>query len=324
MDALGWPRVRYPYAIWDVLAGAGYETAVVGAWERTPVPSDHRLFSATSHRYLEIWPADRHLPLAPGRHIWIDPSLRDRMDACELPPAEIPESEWRAILGDEIDMKTFLEAPYDGETTPIAQRLARTRSVFASDRLRMRMAEVLAEELPQPYFLFLYVRGIDVVQHCFLHHYRGEVPEAERGYDEIITRYHRQVDAWLGEVRSWMNEDDILLVLSDHGFNIHEHQEHQYKTGFHDYAPDGIFMANVRRETTAPPGAHVFDVTPTILSLLRLPVLASMQGRVVPAVAPRTISVTDWRTLTPAIYQRGDPENTDPELIELLKSLGYL
>lgn len=322
---LGWRVIRYPFALWDILASAGYETAVIGSWEHLPVPDAHHAFTATSLHYQPSWDAARHLALGSRRHAWIDPSLTDAMRDVERPPDTIPEAEWRHLFGEGAPIRAALDARYTGDTTPVEQRLARTRAVYASDRLRVGMAEVLMEELPQPYFLFVYIRGIDVVQHCYLHHYRGAVPPEEAALGDIITNYHRIADEWVGRLRSHLDARDVLFVLSDHGVNVDEYQPHEYKTGFHDFAPDGILISSTRRDSVDTTGvAHVFDITPTILSLLGLPVLASMEGRVVPAITERTVTVTDWRTLTPAVYQGGDPRKADPELLELLKSLGYL
>jgi predicted AlkP superfamily phosphohydrolase/phosphomutase len=52
-----------------------------------------------------------------------------------------------------------------------------------------------------------------------LHHFYWE--EMEQGHERYAPAFHdfyRRVDTVLGEVRSWLDDDTVLLVVSDHGF----------------------------------------------------------------------------------------------------------
>jgi predicted AlkP superfamily phosphohydrolase/phosphomutase len=52
-----------------------------------------------------------------------------------------------------------------------------------------------------------------------LHHFFWE--EMEQGhatYGPAFREFYKRVDSVLGEVRSWLDEDTTLIVLSDHGF----------------------------------------------------------------------------------------------------------
>ena len=188
------------------------------------------------------------------------------------------------------------------------------------------MAHLALDQPARKRFMFTYFRGADVAQHVYLHQTREGAPSAaEVDLANVVEAYHRVVDRWVGEIRDRLPEDAVVIVVSDHGFNTEQIQEHPYKTGFHDFAPDGVFLSSQRRDDVPrEPSAHIFDIAPTILALVGLPVHAGMEGRVVESVTPRTFSVEDWWSLRPAVYERGNPELTNPELEKFLKSLGYI
>jgi hypothetical protein len=244
-----------------------------------------------------------------------------------LAPAHIPDEEWRALVGDDLDLDRLREACYVGEDVPaVEQRMVRLRAVYASDRLRVGMARTALETSGPRRFLYAYIRGVDVAQHAYWHLHQGRPDPDETDLEDVVVRYYEMADRWIGEIRAAMSDDGVLIVVSDHGINPEEVQEHAYKTGFHDHAPDGVLVSS-RRIDGVDPGpldAHILDVAPTILSLVGMPVHAGMEGRVIEAITPRTFSVESWWSLRPALYERGNPELSNPELERFLKSLGYI
>jgi hypothetical protein len=107
-------------------------------------------------------------------------------------------------------------------------------------------------------------------------------PEFEPG--PTITPALRFLDTVLGEVMRRIPADATLLVVSDHGFDFRGYE--------HDNAPPGVFIA---RSPAIDPGllegASVYDVAPTILHVLGLPVADDMVGA--PLAIARTGSPLD-------------------------------
>lgn len=57
-----------------------------------------------------------------------------------------------------------------------------------------------------------------------------KVPEADRKkYGQVIPNVYREMDALVGDIYNMMGEDDILMILSDHGFGMIEEPKAQLK-----------------------------------------------------------------------------------------------
>ena len=71
--------------------------------------------------------------------------------------------------------------------------------------------------------LFCYFEDSDIIQHMFWRYRDSQHPLYEENapaqYKNMIEDYYQKMDALLGEVMQKMQRDDILIVLSDHGFN---------------------------------------------------------------------------------------------------------
>lgn len=116
-------------------------------------------------------------------------------------------------------------------------------------------ATVFAIEREQPDLLFSWVGAIDHVQHVFwggidskFYQYK---PENHDEYLELIRSVYRWVDRGVGEIRSVLSPDCILVALSDHGFHsISKYPfltHHLHKAGLVEYLVDpqtGDVMVN--------------------------------------------------------------------------------
>lgn len=71
-------------------------------------------------------------------------------------------------------------------------------------------------------FFMVVFRSLDAVQHCFwkymdplhLHHYQAEA----KRYGSVILEAYQKIDKTLGTIRAALDEDTVLIVMSDHGF----------------------------------------------------------------------------------------------------------
>lgn len=84
-----------------------------------------------------------------------------------------------------------------------------------------RITNYLIRAYPWDFFMVV-LRSLDAVQHCFwkymdpLHPQHNPV-EAER-YGSVILEAYQQIDRTLGSIWETLDENTILVVMSDHGF----------------------------------------------------------------------------------------------------------
>lgn len=78
--------------------------------------------------------------------------------------------------------------------------------------------------------LFCYFGFLDTIQHMFWRYTDPEHPlyekDAPQEYREVIENWYRKMDDILGTVLEKINKEDILIVLSDHGFNTFRRSVH--------------------------------------------------------------------------------------------------
>ena len=71
--------------------------------------------------------------------------------------------------------------------------------------------------------LFCYFESPDIAQHMFWRYIDKDHPlyeeDAPQEYKQLIPSWYKKMDSILGEVMEKIDEEDVLIVLSDHGFN---------------------------------------------------------------------------------------------------------
>jgi len=71
-------------------------------------------------------------------------------------------------------------------------------------------------------FFMVVFRSLDAVQHCFwkymdpLHSHHN--PAEAKRYGSVILKAYQKIDEALGTIRAALDEDTVLIVMSDHGF----------------------------------------------------------------------------------------------------------
>ena len=122
--------------------------------------------------------------------------------------------------------------------------------------------------------------------------------------------------------------DDLVMVVSDHGFEAGTAL--MYLTGRHetDAAIEGIFFAagpGVGPAGGDSRGAEVKDITPTLLAWFGLPVSDEMEGRPLPFFeTSRDVRHVASYADTPVEKVTSEPSGAEDDIIERLRSLGYL
>ena len=196
----------------------------------------------------------------------------------------------------------------------------------------------LLGERPQPRFLNVYTHEPDTGQHLFWkwfqpRYFFGVTEEGLREHADHIPKLYRDFDGFLAKLRARVGPETVVIVASDHGHAptiLHRDFYTQHRHG-----PPGILLlaGGPVKPGAAIEGADIYDLYPTILYLLGLPVPEDATGRVLlDALDPAFVrahpvqTVPTWQTLGPA---RGLPggrreSGMNEEELEKLKALGYI
>ncbi len=232
---------------------------------------------------------------------------------------------------------------------------------YCSQRSYEKMAlRLVAQRQPDLTGLFLVAN--DPVSHCFWHFYEpdafaaGVDPEKAARLGQLVPNFYRHNDAFLGELLGQLSPETVVFVVSDHGFeasrrlpalraapNLFEGPEARRaamngviavgQSGKHHI--EGILIAAggpIRRGVRVK--ATHYDIAPTVLALLGLPVPRDMPGRVLDEILdPAFLAahpvgripsyeslIGRQRLLAAGEAASGDDEDKQ----EMLRSLGYI
>lgn len=317
-------------ALWNLASRAGLRSSVVGWWGTYPAEAIDGVI--ISERALKLRESDLRLRF--GKHLASSSfdQLAHPTSALELLPRNPSLGAQAAATPHEVQLRAAEE-----------DRI--TAEAFRSIGL---------ERGPFDLSLVL-LRGIDPVSHVFWRYrtpgdnaYAGiaEDPKAAAvgaSPERVIDKHYQRVDRLIDSLVT-PSESHVVLVVSDHGF------EARFEgaplgipiTGHHrsDAAVDGIFLAAggpIRRGARLEPEAvSIYDLAPTVLHLLGLPVPESMPGQV-----PESLFEPGWLAAHPVLHgpppagpphdvarTDGTVEGTSPEvnerLREELRALGYI
>lgn len=315
-------------ALWTIASRGGLRSVVVGWWATYPAESINGV--VVSDRTLKT-------RLKSVRRVTGENSLEDtQWDRLVHPPDAMQTLD--ALLTTPVPGGADLE-DFDVQATMRVEDAIIARSVV---RLR---------DSHGPFDLeLLLLRGVDPVSHHYWQYHEPDAPvyaEAERPTAEEQSRigdpvvdHYRYVDGLVGELLRGSGGERVVLVVSDHGFEAgHQGFRKGRKTllGKHssDAAALGIFIGagGPFRRGVALAQASIFDIAPTVLQLLGLPISEELPGQVLTeALDP------DWLSQHPARhiarYEGSPVDLTDPDvdssspgdeaLREELRALGYI
>jgi hypothetical protein len=197
------------------------------------------------------------------------------------------------------------------------------------------LMKMLAEH-PQPRFVNLYSHQPDSNQHWYWKwyqpdHFFGAAAKLAENRDRIPGVY-RDFDAFLARLLVQVGPDTVVIVASDHGHSP-TIVDRLYSQHFH--GPPGILLMQggpVKRGK-ALDGASIYDIYPTVLYLLGLPVPKDAEGKILlEALDPAFVQAHPVRTvptyrglgLSPGLPRGSRDESMNEREIEKLRSLGYI
>lgn len=91
------------------------------------------------------------------------------------------------------------------------------RALIHMARARQRAARHLMNEYPWDLFV-LQFQETDFLQHPLWHHLDPEHPHFSPRQHDVVADFFRRLDELIGQILDELAEDDLVLVLSDHGF----------------------------------------------------------------------------------------------------------
>jgi Flp pilus assembly protein TadD len=186
-----------------------------------------------------------------------------------------------------------------------------------------------------------YYPGIDHFSHAFMNLHppqmEGIPDEKFRLYSDVVNGAYRLHDLMLGRLIALAGPETTIVLLSDHGF----HSDHLRPRRIPaepvgpavQHRDHGILVmaaAGLKQDERVY-GAGLLDVTPTVLTLLGLPVGADMPGRVLADAfvdPPNIQTIPSWEEL-PGADGRHPPGFVAPSydqslVMEQFAALGYL
>ncbi|MBI3270161.1 MAG: alkaline phosphatase family protein [Planctomycetes bacterium] len=265
--------------LWELVEAGGGKANVVNCW--TSYPAAEPRGCIVSDAFFREWIWVR-FPLR-ATHALVEPeSLRAEVEALTVPPAKYPV-EGLAEYGDFsaadwVELRLSLQ-----EAAPTPLRLAHLKWDTAVEENIHRVGLELFKSRPAD--LNLIVSGLeDEVNHYFAPHRwpeRFDELDADevRRWGRILNGHHRRLDRRLRPCFEAADERTVLLVVSDHGFQMLRHNPLLPEA----HGPTGVLVAagGPVRKGALGVQASIYDVTPTVLYLLGFPVPRGLSGRVV-------------------------------------------
>jgi predicted AlkP superfamily pyrophosphatase or phosphodiesterase len=307
-------------ALWNIASDAGLSVAVVNWWNTYPVEKIHGAIISDHLLWTDI----------EGRRT-LTGAARPELGAVAWP------LEWNArlvdLLADETPLTDVADPFLATERFPAWVRPERLSRRYRNDAAVVRVA-LAVERALEPDVMLVFLPGIDRVSHVLWAavadpaDYARPMPmdsDQRAAAAAALQRYYAYTDALIGRVLERYGERDLVMVVSDHGFEAGGGLG--FLTGKHASrrAVDGLIFA--RGPGVAVPERNrrlsVNDVTPTALAWLGLPVADDMDGRVASFLVdadPARIPSYAGARVERLEYA---PSAAEQALLEELRALGY-
>lgn len=320
---------RKGHALWNIVSNSGRSVGIIN-WLVTYPPEIVRGVMVSDHAFVEQGFALMG-KLFSGKRKFEPGPKGEEAGAKAFPP------EWGdrvKAAAREKSAPSAVPNPFgDPEGFRNPEKVAGYTKFYELDQQLADVALQVESEL-QPDLMMVLFQGIDRVSH---HLWAGledpnDYAPANRltagqrtRAREAIEAYYAFTDDLIGLLTSRFDEDDLVIVVSDHGF---EGVDKGQLTGGHDSnaALDGILFASGRNVTPGAfaAGMRITDVTPTILAWFGIPLAQDMDG--VPAEflevdLPESIPTYDTSEV-PRLSNR--ESGSDEALLDQLRSLGYI
>ena len=317
---------------WEIFDEAGLSTGTLGWWLTSPPP-------ALRHGYV----VGDGYRVRPGPDLVHPPELHETLGPL-LPRPHDVRREWQRL-----GLLDYSAERAPQPLPPMAQSiLGAYRGYLLSDLTIDRLSDELRRTRPVRVFS-TYFRVVDVTSHFALHFVDPAVyqaglaaqsqgrlaPEADArlaaAVAEAALPAYRLMDEIVAKYVAALEPGTLLVICSDHGFGWHDGAYTHYHRA-QDPPAGVVFLAGPGvRPGYRLQGATVYDIGPTLLHALGLPVGEDMDGRPLErAFEPawrerfplRTVATHEHGALP---GQAGPRDHAlDEKVLEDLRTLGYI
>jgi predicted AlkP superfamily phosphohydrolase/phosphomutase len=313
---------RKVHALWNIVSDAGLSVAVINWWNTFPpekingvMVSDH-----LQNREIRLREDLTQSTETPGGASTFPPTWEERLFT-------LVRNEHSAVAFDD---------PFaDNDALQFAHWNKDSLSKYFHEDDEILRFALEVEKAENPDVMLVFFPGIDRVSHflwgmveppeLYAEKMRPTPAQREAGR-AAFERYYEYTDAMLGLLIDRYADEDLVMVVSDHGFEAGN--ELGFLTGVHKTAnaQNGVIFAqgaDLDAEAGAA-GINVLDITPTILTWLGLPVGKDMDGEVAGFVGGRPTAQIE--THDRGVVERLDLSSSgaDEKILENLKALGYI
>jgi predicted AlkP superfamily phosphohydrolase/phosphomutase len=300
--------VRKVEALWTILSQAKRSVGFVNWWATWPAePVQGFIVSDQFSRRYE------------GR---LEEATFPRKLFSELTEVESTDWHWMRVMLEEGKLKVLTDR---GSTDPRPEltpsRLKEAMFLYGHDYRGEQAALHLLSTHARPELVSILLGKIDVASH-----YMWEfLPPEERDdvtFSRLLEPVYAYEDELLGRLLQYAGSDTQVIVVSDHGFErTQDGYDHK------ESAPDGIFIASgpAFRSGVELAEVSIYDVAPTVLHVMGLPVGRDFEGEVLNDALSldRPIAWVDTYE-TGRRAPRAIRSPIEERIREQLRSLGYI
>jgi len=167
--------------IWDYVSDAGGRVCLVG------VPPSYPPFPVNGYLISCLMTPDSR------RRFTYPPELKDEVEK---------------LVGDYVFDVVFRREDRDGVL----------KEIYEMTEKRFKVIKYMVKEKPWDFFMFVEI-GLDRIQHAFWKYFdkKHHLYEPGNKYENVIRDYYKYLDRQIGELLSLIDEETVVMVVSDHG-----------------------------------------------------------------------------------------------------------
>ena len=338
---------RKTKALWNILSDYGKRVAVIGWWMTYPVEEINGIMVAQTNTLGGVPWKGSLIEGLPGQ-VWPLAEQSEMMALFKRSHERLP------------DFTNEIFGPFPYPLTEMGKRLwADCQWSFRADATYLSIARRLLESEKPFDLMMVYFGGPDVVGHRFWRYMQPELydhPPSQQeieNFGDVITDYYAYIDRSVGALTDALGPDASVMIISDHGMQPHGLKFDAIKasklkfSGYHfGWSPGVIIVAGSRirhtpgrkkpedlRQDDLQPLGSIYDIAPTILTWMRIPLGRDMDGRPLAQLAtddfdisnqPESVSTHDTRAFLASRPTLRMDAASHRERLEQLRSLGYI
>lgn len=325
-------------AFWNMLGDYGRSVAIVGWLATHPAEIVNGVMVTDKAGYLAYAPEDRGDAMSGA----VYPASRaEEISRLVVRGAQIPYEDCERII--HIDRAEFAE--HSSVEFDPKDSINNLILMYASTKTFENIGLHLLEK-NHPDVLAVYFEWVDAVSHLYVLHSPPKQPELSdseyRRFKDAVDQSYVVQDEILGAFMDRIDDDTILMVISDHGFKtgasrLKNRPEIWAGNAAKWHRPNGIIALYGRgvKKGYRIQEASIIDITPTVLALSGLPRAADMPGKILERAFESSLQL-ELNTKMVATLEREDREEAftslDPEAagaasaeaMKKLEALGYI